>query len=274
MPTQSPLPDPGTALHIGGLQLRTLIKSGATGSIHAAVDTATGRMVAVKLFNHSPATADPGTPRYNPWEFIASLNHPNIIKIFGTGCENGQHYAIMELSSSGTLNTSQQHPLPRAITLARQILHALDHLHAHGQIHLDIKPGNLLLFPDNRLKVSDFGLMRPLRAPATRPMGSPGFMSPEQIMGLPLDQRSDLFSLGVVLYRMVTGRSPFGGRGVSDIIYRTLLITPPQPALLQPNLPTALSHVIMQALTKRPSQRLTHAADFLAVLDSLEIGTQ
>lgn len=255
------MPDLDLPSQIGGMHLHAMIRRGSTGSVYAAFDPRMGGMVAVKLFNRPPLRMVHG----------AVFNHPHIVQILHSGCENGQHYAVMEYSSEGSLKgrllALQNLDVDTAVFLIRQVLQALEYLHAQGILHRDIKPDNLLFFPGDRLKLSDFGLMCSMAAPPPKPRGTPGFMSPEQIMGISLDQRSDLFSLGVVFYRMVTGRFPFPGRSVSDLLHATLLSTPPWPSQLQSAIPHALSHLIMCAISKRPSQRFANAKDFLMAID-------
>ncbi|MBF0133184.1 MAG: serine/threonine protein kinase [Magnetococcales bacterium] len=257
------MPDLGFPSQIGGLDLHAVIRCGSTGSVHAAVDPQTGKTVVVKLLHRPPAMVVQDVV----------FTHPNIVQIFHHGCEHGQHYVVMEYASGGSLRgrlrSLRNLDTHTAIFWIRQVLLALDHLHAHGMLHRDIKPDNLLFFPDDRLKVSDFGLMCPMRVPPLVSMGTPGFMSPEQIMGLSLDPRSDLFSLGVVFYRMVTGRFPFSGSSVSDRLNATLLSSPPWPSHLQSTISPMVSQVIMCAISKRPSQRFADAKEFLMAIDEV-----
>ncbi|MBF0107689.1 MAG: serine/threonine protein kinase [Magnetococcales bacterium] len=255
---------------IGGFRLHVPLKQGTTGTVHAARDPNTGAWVAIKLFHPSPPVATVDPP--DPWDFLLRSPHPNIVRLLAHACDHGQRYVVMELSRDG--NLKQLLPprrflsLPLAIVIARQVLLALDHLHGHGWLHRDLKPTNLLLFPDHHVKLADFGLMYPLHAPPPPPMGAPGFMSPEQVMGLALDQRSDLFSLGVLLYRMTTGHHPFPGDSLAALLDHTLLHHPLEPCRLQPHLPVSLSRIIMQALEKRPGRRFRDAGEFLHALDA------
>ncbi|HIJ85823.1 MAG TPA: protein kinase, partial [Magnetococcales bacterium] len=173
------MPNVGPPRRMGGWQLHTLIARSISGSVWAGLDIQTGQTVAVKLFNRPPiAVAVPGTTTDHPWEFLSGLNHPGIVKILSHGCENGQHYAVMEFSTQGNLKNTlfpgQKQTIFHAVIWTRQILAALDHLHQQGYVHLDIKPENILLFPDDCVKICDFGLMRPIAAPASVPMGTPG----------------------------------------------------------------------------------------------------
>ncbi|MBF0604671.1 MAG: serine/threonine protein kinase [Nitrospirae bacterium] len=257
------MPDLGFPSQIGGLDLHAVIRCGSTGSVHAAIDPQTGKTVVVKLLHRPPAMV----------VHDVVFNHPNIVQIFDHGCERGQHYVVMEYAPEGSLKgrlrSLQNLDTDTALSWIRQVLLALDHLHSYGMLHRDIKPDNLLFFPDDRLKVSDLGLMCPMRGSPPAPMGTPGFMSPEQIMGLPLDPRSDLFSLGVVFYRMVTGRFPFSGSSVSARLNATLLSSPPWPSHLQSTLSRSISQVIMCAISKRPSQRFADAKKFLMAIDEI-----
>ncbi len=259
---------------VGGCRLQRLIRHGTGGSLYEALDLLTGQVVAVKVFSRLPfvVAANQGESE-RLWKVVCGLDHPGIVPITRFGCEGGQHYAVMEHAGEGDLNhrliPMQRLEIPRVLLFVRQILLALDCLHGRGYLHLDVKPGNLLLYAGERLKLSDFALLHPVYSSMRTVMGTPGSMSPEQIMGLTLDQRSDLFAVGVILYRMMTGYPAFVGTDAADRLNNTLLVTPANPSHILPHrIAPSLSQVVLCALAKRPSQRFPSAKEFLLSLEN------
>ncbi len=207
-----------------------------------------------------------------------TLTHPNIVTIYEYGEEASRHYIAMEFLDGHTLrNEIDTHgflPTDRAIEISIEILEALDYAHTHGVIHRDIKPDNVQLLPDGRIKITDFGIARLTFEPNLtidgQVFGTPSYMSPEQVVGKEIDARSDLFSVGVLLYEMVAGKKPFGGDSVVSITYAIMNTTPTQPS--QAN--WALWQVIERALDKSVQLRQASAKEMISALVSVQRGAQ
>ncbi|TAK13339.1 MAG: serine/threonine protein kinase, partial [Acidobacteria bacterium] len=218
----SPVLLPGTKL--GPYEVVAPLGKGGMGEVYRARDPRLGREVAIKLIAGALAN-DPGTRDrfFTEMRAVAALAHPNILSIFDIGEDNGVRYAVMELVTGYTLGDALgagRLPLDLALDIASQIAAALAAAHARGVIHLDLKPVNVMVLDDGRVKLLDFGLARmdqPVDldpgvtrlGPENAIAGTPGYFSPEQARGLQIDHRSDLFSFGVVLYELVTGRRAF-----------------------------------------------------------------
>jgi serine/threonine protein kinase len=207
----------------GRYELLEELGRGAMGVVYRAHDPVIGRAVAVKTMR----LAQPGSgmsheellSRFQTEARAAGrLTHPNIVVVYDAGEEDGLLYITMELvegpSLQAQIDARHMFPLPRVLRLMQQACSALDFAHQHKIIHRDIKPANLMLAPDDTLKITDFGTAKILQFGAMQTaqiIGTPSYMSPEQIKGRPVDGRSDIFSLGVVLYELVTGQKPFPG---------------------------------------------------------------
>jgi serine/threonine-protein kinase len=199
-----------------------------------------------------------------------TLNHPNIVTIHEVGEDNGRYFIAMEYLEGQTLRSRLDvaHALPvhDAIRIASELCDALQYAHSHGIIHRDIKPDNIHLIPGDRVKLTDFGIARITTESqltvAGQVFGTPSYMSPEQVVGQDIDFRSDIFSLGIVLYEMITGRKPFTGESVVTITYR--ILNDPTPPLLGAS--PALDSVIRRATAKNPNERYASAAEFRAAL--------
>jgi serine/threonine-protein kinase len=192
----------------------------------------------------------------------AQLNHPNIIQVYDVGEQEGLHYIAMEYLEGGTLHDRlSAGPLPadQIQLVLDQVASALDYAHAHGLIHRDIKPGNILFTGDGRPKVADFGIVRPTAETGlTRTgvlMGTPEYMAPEQAEGKQVDRRVDLYALGVVLYQMLTGRVPFRRTTPHAVLHAVIYEPPTPPRQIQPELDPAIESVALKALAKQPEQR-------------------
>ena len=210
----------------------------------------------------------------------ASLKHPGIIRVFETGTDREFHYFVMELIDGKTLEAllleKGRLPSAEALSIAEKVAVALAHAHEHKVIHRDIKPGNILLSEENRVTVTDFGLVRLTEAPRLtqtgQVMGTPLYMSPEQARGERVDERSDLFSLGVVLYEMVTGRTPFEADSNLKIIRNVIEEEVRRPKVLVPELSLECEYLILKLLRKRREDRYHSAAQLLDDLGKLKNG--
>jgi tetratricopeptide (TPR) repeat protein len=262
--------------------------AGGMGVVYEAEDTRLGRHVALKFLPESPGLADENVERFLREARIASsLNHPNICTIHDVGVHEGRHFIAMELLEGESLRSRiQGSPLPPAqvLEVGVQLADALDAAHTKGIIHRDIKPANVFLTKRGQAKLLDFGIAKlgeerhPHEATAetrlagdalTQPgmaVGSINYMSPEQARGEELDARTDLFSLGLVLYEMATGRQAFGGPTTAVVFDALLNRQPPDPRTMNPDVPEDLQRVIMRALEKDRKLRYQTAADMQAEL--------
>jgi len=232
--------------------------------VYEATDVTLGRRIAIKELNLVPGlTGQPRRDRIERFNREARaagrLDHPNIVSVFDFGEENGRYFIAMEYLEGQSLRDAMQvrgaYPLREALEVVCQILDALAYAHSKNVIHRDIKPDNIHVLPGGQIKLTDFGIARLSDESALTAdgqiFGTPSYMSPEQIEGRGLDHRSDLFSLGVVLYEMLAGRKPFVGDGVVAITYAIMNAEPPPLS----GLPTGVEQVVRNALSKNPNQR-------------------
>ena len=285
--TEMPLPlEPGAALK--HYRIVELLGKGGMGEVYAAEDTRLGRKVAIKCLPRGLA-ADPERLRRFTQEAKAAsaLNHPSILTIYDVDEVDGQPFMVTEFIDGQTLRErlhapAAAIPLGEAIDIAGQVASALSAAHAAGIVHRDVKPENIMLREDGHAKLVDFGLAK-IEQDAlagstdetvaavgahTTPgivMGTTAYMSPEQARGLPVDARSDIFSLGVVLYEMAAGRPPFQGETPSDVIAAILRFEPAAVA----DLPPDLEHTLRKALEKDRDERYQTAKDLAADLKRL-----
>jgi len=260
-----------------------VIGTGGMGQVFRAVHIHLGRDAAIKVL-HANLAAEPGFQARFLQEAraIASLKHPNIVEVHDFGEQAGSLYLIMELIEGGSLRqllltqkTAQAGlPLWTGIDLVRQIADGLALAHARGMVHRDIKPDNLLL-SDMRgsnpvIKITDFGLVRLAESGVMTAtgavLGTAAYMSPEQCQGVELDGRSDLYSLGVVLYEVATGYVPFQAKTLSAAVYHHVQVAPPPPRTVRPDLPLELDQIILRCLAKRPEERYGSAAELSSAL--------
>ena len=279
----------GTVL--GTCTLQRLIGQGGMGAVYLAQQSRPKRQVAVKVLLPmtplSPNQLAAFLERFRrETDAAASLEHPNITPVHEYGERDGLAYLVMPYISGGTLRDEMERegPLPLASVLnyLEQMAAALDFAHERGVIHRDIKPANILMTPEGRLLLTDFGLVKIVaegQAPQIRltgagaPVGTPDYMAPEQVIGDDIDARADLYSLGVVLYQMVTGTTPFQGETPMQIAAQHLQIPPPSPQMLRPDLPITTEQVMLRSLAKRPSDRYTRAQELASAFRMSLLGT-
>src|ERR687884_690517 len=248
--------------------------SGGMADVYLAEDQELGRRVALKLLDDRHASDAQFVERFRrEAQSAAGLNHPNIVSIYDRGDAEGTYYISMEYLDGRTLKEllvrNGPTPIPIAIDYARQILSALAFAHRNGIVHRDIKPHNIVVGPDGRLKVTDFGIARSGASQMTEAgsiVGTAQYLSPEQARGAPVDPRSDIYSVGVVLYEMLTGKVPFTGDTPVEIAMKHLSQVPELPSELRPNIPHDLDAVVMRALAKDPEQRYGTAEEMDADL--------
>src|SRR3954463_15364658 len=248
--------------------------SGGMADVYLAEDRELGRPVALKLLNDRHANDDQFVERFRrEAQSAAGLNHPNIVSIFDRGQTEGTYYIAMEYLDGRTLKEllvrNGPTPVPIAIDTARQILGAIAFAHRNGIVHRDIKPHNIVVRKDGRLKVTDFGIARSGASQMTEAgsiVGTAQYLSPEQARGAPVDARSDLYSLGIVMYEMLTASVPFTGDAPVEIAMKHLTAVPDPPSALREDIPHDLDAVVMRALAKDPEQRYGSAEEMDADL--------
>jgi hypothetical protein len=249
---------------------------GAMGIVYKAVDPVIGRTVAVKTIRLSEEGTGLSRPelltRFQTEARAAGLlTHPNIVVVFDAGEEDGLYYITMELvegkSLQALMDGGHGFPLPRTLRIMEQTCSALQFAHERNVIHRDIKPANLMLTADDTVKVTDFGTAKILQFGTVHQtahvMGTPSYMSPEQVKGRAVDGRSDIFSLGVMLYEMVTGEKPFPGQNITTVIYKIVNEDPVPPRQIDPSIHPGMSGIVMKALAKEPDQRYQSCREML-----------
>jgi serine/threonine protein kinase len=252
---------------------------GAMGVVYRAVDPVIGRNVAVKTIR----LTEEGTGLTRP-ELLSRfqtearaaglLTHPNIVVVYDAGEEDGLYYITMELvvgkSMQAVFDSGESFPVPRILRILEQTCAALQFAHERNIVHRDIKPANLMLTADDTVKVTDFGTAKILQfgtvQQTTHVMGTPSYMSPEQVKGRPIDGRTDIFSLGVVLYEMLTGEKPFPGQSITTVIYKIVNEEPIPPRQLNPSIHPGLNDIVMRALAKEPEVRYQNCREMLVDL--------
>ncbi len=254
--------------------------SGGMADVYLAEDQELGRRVAIKILDGRHANDDQFIERFRrEAKNAAALNHPNIVSIYDRGEAEDTYYIAMEYLDGRTLKElivgHGQAPVRVAVEYARQILSALRFAHRHGIVHRDIKPHNVLVDREGRVKVTDFGIARAGTSQMTETgsiVGTAQYLSPEQARGGEVDQRSDLYSLGVVLYELLTGKTPFEGDTPVEIAMKHLSATPQTPSELRPDIPPELDMVILRALAKDPDDRYQSADEMEADLERVARG--
>jgi serine/threonine protein kinase len=229
--------------------------------VDKARDKIIGRTVAIKTLVHSFGAAPQQKQFLREAQIVGQLSHPAIVNLFDVGVEEtGIAYLVMEYVNGRTLQqvlSESPIPWPRACTWAADLATALGRAHHAGIIHGDVKPANIMITEEGEVKLSDFGIARFATqvSGSGRIMGTPAYLAPEQIMGEPHSTRSDLFSLGIVLYQMLTGVPPFDGSSVAAVCAQILTADPVEPSRRNPALPSGLDHVVMRCLAKKPEDR-------------------
>ena len=258
-------------------EITKAIARGGMARVYLARDRSLDRPVAVKELVPEFAADESFVERFRrEAQAAANLTHPNIVGVYDWGTQDNTYFIIMEYVDGPVLSKVLRDEGPlhprRAAELASEVAAALGFAHSRGVVHRDVKPGNVILTSSGQAKVTDFGIARAMSAPeenltqAGSVMGTATYFSPEQAQGLPVDQRSDLYSLGVVLFEMVTGRTPFTGETPLAIAYKHVQDQPPAPSTLVSGLPAGLEAVIMKLLRKRPEDRYANAEDLRADL--------
>jgi eukaryotic-like serine/threonine-protein kinase len=266
----------------GRYRIQRKLGAGGMADVYLAEDQELGRRVAIKILNSRHGNDDQFIERFRrEAKNAAALNHPNIVSIYDRGEAEDTYYIAMEFLDGRTLKElivgRGAAPINVAIEYARQILSALRFAHRHGIVHRDIKPHNVLVDGEGRVKVTDFGIARAGTSQMTETgsiVGTAQYLSPEQARGGEVDPRSDLYSLGVVLYELLTGKTPFDGETPVEIAMKHLSNPPKPPSKLRPEIPPELDMVVLRALAKNPDDRYQSADEMEADLDRVARGAK
>jgi len=262
----------------GRFQIEGLISRSGMASIYKAKDLKTGQAVAVKI-PHLEFESDPASfARFQrEAEIGQKLDHPNILRFLNVG-ERSRPYIVMEYLEGKTLgdvmNEIRQLPISDAVQIASQICSALVHMHERKIVHRDLKPQNIMICYDGSLRIMDFGIaksteMRRITFAGFSPaMGTPDYMAPEQVKGTRGDERTDIYSLGAMLYEMVTGSVPFDGANPFVVMNSRIAADPVAPRKLNRELPKEIEEIILHAMEREPHRRYASAAAMKAELDN------
>jgi eukaryotic-like serine/threonine-protein kinase len=268
------LPDTSTIID-GRYRVLHRVGSGGMADVVCAEDLQLGRNVAIKLLHRRFAQDDEFVERFRrEASSAAGLQHPNVVAVYDRGAWDDTYYIAMEYLEGRTLKRLVQEEAPlapaRAIDLAVQILRAARFAHKRGIIHRDLKPHNVIIDADGRAKVTDFGIAKAGASDMTQTgsiMGTAQYLSPEQAQGHAVSAASDLYSVGIILYEMLTGRVPFEGESAVTIALKQVGEAPVPPSAYNPQIPPALEAVILRALEKDPARRFADADEFIAALE-------
>jgi serine/threonine protein kinase len=255
-------------MQVGRYQILETIGSGANSRVARAFDPMIGRTVAIKLFPRELASGEGRERFFKEARVVGQLSHPSIIAVHDMGIEEATStpYLVMEFVEGQPLERILDKgnvPYPRASAWAAEVAVALGVAHRKGVIHGDVKPANVLVTEEGRIKLTDFGMARLASRDSkdTPLLGTPAYWCPEQVLGKPQDARSDIFSLGIVLYEMVTGHRPFDSDSLQGICSRILSSTPLPPSHSNPSIPTGFDELVASCLAKDPARRRDSAED-------------
>jgi serine/threonine protein kinase len=272
-----------TTTTLGRYRILAEIGRGAMGVVYKARDPKIDRLVAIKavsLFGQEPEDeADYRERFFVEAQAAGRLSHPGIVTIFDVGEEPGNHdpYIVMEYVAGQSLSrvlTGQNKKLPlhAALQIAQELAEALDYAHSQGVVHRDIKPANIMVTMEGHAKIADFGIAKLNHAHMTLPgqvLGSPAYMAPEQLNGESADARSDLFSLGVILYNMVTGFKPFQGNSATTVCFKVVNRDPLPASAYDTGLPSQIDRIVERAMAKDPAQRYQTGAEMARDIQAL-----
>ena len=272
---------------LGRYKLGRVLGRGAMGVVYEGLDPSLNRRVAIKTILKNAAIDDETARAYSA-QFVREaqaagrLNHPNIVQVHDFAEEDQIAYLVMEFIQGrelrGYFDAKEKFEPAEAVRIMGELLDALDFAHEAGVIHRDVKPANVMLDAQRRVKLADFGVARiqdSERSAAGTMVGTPAFMSPEQIQGGKIDRRTDLFSAGVVLYQLLTGEQPFTGAGAWTVAKKIMQDDPPRPSTVAVSVSPVFDEVVNKALAKKPADRFASAKEFAAALrGALAAGAQ
>jgi serine/threonine-protein kinase len=271
----------GRPVLTGRYEIEGKIGEGGMATVFRGRDQVLGRTVAIKVLSPRYAGDPTFVERFRrEAQAAARLNHPNVVNVFDTGSDGNIHFIVMEYVQGRTLEDilrAEGRLQPeRAVEIAENVAAALSFAHREGLVHRDIKPANVMITPTGEVKVMDFGIARAsstetLTQTATV-LGTASYLSPEQAQGEPVDGRSDIYSLGVVLYEMLTGQVPFTGDTAVAVAYKHVREDPTLPTRIEPRIPQALEAVVMKALAKNPANRYQTSEEFRRDLERIRYG--
>ncbi|MEO8424257.1 MAG: Stk1 family PASTA domain-containing Ser/Thr kinase [Actinomycetota bacterium] len=266
----------------GRYRVEARIGSGGMGEVYRGVDTVLDRTVAIKILLPQFARDVSFVDRFRrEAQAAARLNHPNLVGIYDSGADGETQFIVMEFIQGRTIedfmSSGGRFTVPHAVEVAEKICDALAYAHVAGVIHRDIKPANVMVTRKGEVKVMDFGIARIVAGPQTAPqtsavLGTAAYISPEQAQGMPVDGRSDIYSLGAVLYEMLTGRPLFTGDSPVSVAYKQVNESPVLPSIANREVTPLLDAVLMRALAKNPANRYQTADDFRADLERARLG--
>ena len=273
-------PKPACPEKIGNYEILDVAGSGAMGDVYVAYDPFIDRTVAIKVCTHDDGSDSARVARklfVNEAQAAGALDHPNILKIYDAGEENGQPYIVMEyIAEARTLRSyctpEDLLPIPQVIQIARQCADALEYAHGRGVLHRDIKPANVMLTRDGQVKIGDFGIAKRMSNEDTgtrRMVGSPRYMSPEQVNNEKVTIQSDLYSLGVSVYELLTGKPPFTARGLSQLVMMIRCEEPRPLRARRPEIPEPLEAIVKRAMEKSLEWRYQSGAEMASDLTSV-----
>ncbi len=260
---------------LGRYQILGTLGKGAMGHVYKGIDPAINRPVALKTirldFVNDPQEMEELKERlHREAQAAGKLSHPNIVTIYDVGSDGTLQYIAMEYLEGQTLEQMIKRKTKFNFKIIAQVIiqicGALDYAHSHGIVHRDIKPANVMVMKDYRVKVMDYGIARVDSSSMTKTgiaMGTPNYISPEQLQGLEVDHRADLFSLGVVMYELLLGRRPFKGENITSLIYSILNHHPEKPSNVDPDIPLLFDNIISKALQKQPRERYQRAGEIM-----------
>ncbi len=273
----------------GRYRLKRLLAKGGMAEVWESVDDILGRPVAVKVLHPHLAADESFRERFRREAIAAArLAHPNVVATFDTGTDEGITFIVMELVEGSTLRQLLNETGPmapgRVVHVGAQVADALHYAHRAGVVHRDVKPANILVCPDGRVKVADFGIAKAVEeSEPERPhpsealtstgsiIGTAQYLAPEQVDGRAVDGRTDVYALGVVLYEMVCGRPPFTGETDMAVALKHITTEPPAPGAIRSGIPRPLEQIVLRALAKAPEGRFQSAQELRAALLAVDV---
>jgi len=274
---------------IGKYQILGELGKGATSAVYLGMDPFANRKVAIKVVEREVLGDKEHGKRFRKLflteaSLAGKLSHPHIAAIFDAVADEEGSYIVMEYVEGGTLEQHTKHdsllPVNKIVEIIFKCCKALDYAHRHGVIHRDIKPANILLAKDTDIKISDFGAALTTAAETTQVsgIGSPAYMSPEQVQEQPLTHQTDIFSLGVVMYQFLTGSLPFKATNNYSMVFQIINVDPPPPSIFRPEIPTPVDQIVKKMLQKRLESRYQTwdelAQDLVRVFNNLQTPEQ
>ncbi|MDE5564675.1 MAG: protein kinase, partial [Oscillospiraceae bacterium] len=266
----------------GRYEITELIGVGGMADVYKATDVVDNKLVAVKILKKEFVENEEYLRRFrNESKAIATLSHPNIVKVYDVGFSDTLQFIVMEYIDGITLkeyiDSEQVLTWKDSVHFVIQILRALQHAHDRGIVHRDIKPQNIMLFTDGTIKVMDFGIAKfareDERTGGDQAIGTVHYISPEQARGDETDEKSDIYSVGVMLYEMLTGQKPFDTDNPISVAVMHMQNTPERPRAINPDIPAGLEEIILRAMEKDAENRYQTAADMIKDIESFKANT-